>query len=403
MSGPLKGIRILDLTSVIMGPYATQILGDMGADVIKVEPPQGDSMRQIGPMKSVDMGALFLNSNRSKRSVVLDLKKRSAREALLAIAESVDVFVSNIRPQAMRRLELAYSDVTRVNPRLIYVGLYGYGEDGPYAGRPAYDDLVQGASGIAALAMRAGQIEPRYAPINLADRTVGIYAVGAIAAALYHRERTGQGQSIEIPMFETMASLVLSDHMGGETFVPAEDRMGYARLLSPHRRPYATKDGFLCVLLYTEPHWQSFLALLGREDEFDRDPRYRTLESRTKHIDELYATVSSAIATRNTADWLKAFIEVGIPASPLNDPEALLDDPHLAAVGLIERFAHPTEGAVRTVRSAGTWSRTQPSPRAHAPTLGEHSGEVLKEIGFSDSAIRAMIQERATASGCSGR
>jgi crotonobetainyl-CoA:carnitine CoA-transferase CaiB-like acyl-CoA transferase len=238
MTGPLAGLRILDLTTVLMGPYATQILGDMGADVIKIESPEGDSVRGIGPFRNPGMGSIFLQANRGKRSIVLDLKQPQGREALLKFVETADVLVYNLRAQVMQRLALGYADVAAANPRIIYAGLFGYGQNGPYAARPAYDDLMQGGTGIPSLVQRAGNSAPRYMPLAIADRVVGIWAVGAINAALWHRERTGQGQSIDIPMFETMAQLVLGDHMGGGLFEPAQGAMGYGRLLSHDRRPY---------------------------------------------------------------------------------------------------------------------------------------------------------------------
>jgi crotonobetainyl-CoA:carnitine CoA-transferase CaiB-like acyl-CoA transferase len=249
---PLEGLRIVDLTSMVLGPYATQILADYGADVIKVEPPQGDLMRKGGAAKSADMGALYLQLNRNKRSVVLDLKRPPARAALLRLCERADVLVHNTRLPAMRRLQLTDDDVRKVNPRLVYVSLIGYGDNGPYAGKPAYDDLIQGICALPATAARAGGQEPRYVPLTLTDRIVGINAVHAVLAAVLHRDRTGEGQSVELPMFETMAQLVLGDHLGGRSFEPPIGEPGYARLMTANRRPYATRDGYVCALIYTD-------------------------------------------------------------------------------------------------------------------------------------------------------
>ncbi|MFM9981307.1 MAG: CaiB/BaiF CoA transferase family protein, partial [Burkholderiales bacterium] len=242
--GPLAGVKVIDLTSVMMGPYATMILGDYGADIIKVESPDGDVMRQAAPMKHAGMGALFLQANRNKRSIVLDLKNPAARDALLKLASDADVFVHNIRPAAIGRLGLGAETLLALNPRLVYASLHGFGETGPYAGRPAYDDLIQGLTALPALTGKMTG-EPRYAPSVIADRIVGLNAVHAILAALLHRDRTGEGQSIEIPMFETMAGFVLGDHMGGRSFDPPIAPPGYPRLLAPDRRPYRTKDDYL--------------------------------------------------------------------------------------------------------------------------------------------------------------
>ena len=268
MTGPLTGLKILDLTTVLMGPYATQILGDMGADVVKIESPEGDSVRGIGPFRNPGMGSIFLQANRGKRSIVLDLKQQQGREALLKLVETADVLVYNLRPQVMERLRLGYADVAASNPKIIYAGLFGYGQDGPYAARPAYDDLMQGGTGIPSLVQRAGNPAPRYAPLAIADRVVGIWAVGAITAALWHRERHGEGQRIDIPMFETMAQLVLGDHMGGGLFEPALGDMGYGRLLSHDRRPYPTKDGYVCALVYSDKQWRRFFEAIGETARF---------------------------------------------------------------------------------------------------------------------------------------
>jgi len=241
-SGPLAGVRIVDMTTVLMGPYATQILGDMGADVIKVEPPQGDGSRKIGPMRNPGMGALFMHINRSKRSLVLDLKSKRGHAALMRLIATADVLIYNVRPQAMARLRLSYEDIERVNPHIIYVGAHGFGQNGPYASKPAYDDLIQGAVGLPMLAMRAGGDWPRYVPCTIADRSVGLNIVNVVAAALYHRERTGEGQAISVPMFETMAQFVLGDHLGGLSFEPPIGGSGYERLLSKERRPYSQPD-----------------------------------------------------------------------------------------------------------------------------------------------------------------
>src|SRR5438874_11851296 len=245
MSGPLSGVRVLDLTTVVMGPYATQILADFGADVVKVEPPGGDVMRYAWPFRNRGMGHIFLNANRNKRSIVLDLKQAAAHEACLALARKADVLVYNIRPQAMARLKLAYEDVRAVNPRLIYVGCFGFSQRGPYAAKAAYDDMIQGAAGIPHLLQRQGAAEPRYAPMIVADRSVGQQVASAVSAALYYREKSGKGQRIDVPMYEHLLQMILGDHLGGYTFDPPQGEPGYHRILAPDRRPYQTKDGWL--------------------------------------------------------------------------------------------------------------------------------------------------------------
>jgi crotonobetainyl-CoA:carnitine CoA-transferase CaiB-like acyl-CoA transferase len=393
-AGPLAGVRIIDLTSVMMGPYATMILGDYGADVIKVESPDGDVMRHAAPMRHARMGAMYLQGNRNKRSIALDLKKAGGREALLRLASTADVFVHNVRPAAMTRLKLGAGDLLGINPRLVYASLVGFGEQGPYAGRPAYDDLIQGLTALPAL---TGKItgEPRYSPATMADRIVGLNATHAILAALFHRERTGEGQAIEIPMFETMAQFVLGDHMAGRSFEPPIGPAGYSRLLSPDRRPYRTSDGYICALVYSDKQWSAFFCAIGEGDEAKRDPRLNSISARTRNYDFVYDWFSQVMKTRTTAEWMRFFEEADIPHAPLHDLDSLIDDPHLAAVGLIQSLEHPTEGTLRVAGPAATWSKTSPSIRQYPPGLGEHGEEILREAGFSNEEIKALVAEGA--------
>jgi crotonobetainyl-CoA:carnitine CoA-transferase CaiB-like acyl-CoA transferase len=385
MALPLDGVRIIDMTSVVMGPTTTQILGDYGAEVIKIEPPGGDVMRHAGPMRHAGMGPLFLAMNRNKRSIVLDLKKESARAAAMRLCAKADAMIHNIRPSSMTRLGLGYDAVAKARPDIVYVSLVGYGEGGPYAGKPAYDDLIQGASGIAALIGKVSGGEPRYVPSLICDRIVGITAAHAVLAALYRRARSGQGQAIEIPMFETMAEFVLADHLGGCTFDPPAGPTGYARLLAANRRPYKTRDGYVCVLLYTDRHWRDFFAASGNAGRFDADKRLDDPRERAKDFDAVYGIVAEIVATRTTAEWLELLDENDIPAMGLNDPDTLLEDPHLSAVGFFHDIDHPTEGRLRLMGRA----------RRMPPALGADGEAVLREAGFAAAEIAKLRDEGA--------
>jgi crotonobetainyl-CoA:carnitine CoA-transferase CaiB-like acyl-CoA transferase len=396
---PLDGLKVVDLTTVLMGPFATQTLGDMGADVIKVEAPGGDSVRAIGPARHPGMGPIFLNVNRSKRSLVLDLKNPQGLEALLAVCRDADVLVFNIRPKAMARLGLSYETLAALNPRLIYVGLIGYDQRGPYAARPAYDDLIQGAIGLPSLMHQAGGSRPTYAPLTIADYFCGVTGVSAILGAVVHRERTGRGQEITVPMFETMAQLMLSVHMGGRTFEPAIGPPGYARLLAPQRRPYRTRDGYVCALLYTDKHCEAFFRAVGRPELFTQDPRFANITERTRNIEALYELVEAQMAERTTAEWLELLDGADIPVMRLHDLDSLIDDEHLRQVGLLQEVDHPTEGRLRSVNVPTLWSDSQPGQTRHVPVLGEHSVEVLRESGLSEDAIGLLLKSGGTLDG----
>ena len=394
MSGPLAGIRVLDLTAYLLGPFATQILGDLGADVVKVESPEGDLLRDIGPARHKGMGALFLNLNRNKRSIVLDLKKPAGREAALKIAAGSDVFIHNMRPQAIARLGLAYEVVAQASPRIIYCGTYGYRQDGPYGDKAAFDDMIQGASGMAALMGRLSG-EPQYVPTPLVDKTVGITVAYAVLAALFHRERTGEGQCIEVPMLETMVQFLMLEHLYGLTFEPPLGETGYPRVLAPYRKPYRTKDGYVCIMPFTDRQWARFFDLAGRP-ELKQDPRFIDIAKRANHIDVLYEHLGEIALERTTADWIEALDEAQIPAMPMTEPKDLPDDPHLKATGFFEIVDHPSEGAIRNMAIPVTMSRTPGEVRYLAPRLGEHGREVLMEAGLSAAEIDALIACGAT-------
>ncbi len=369
MSAPLDGVRVVDVSNMLMAPYATQILGDMGAEVVKVESPGGDPVRGIGPMRNPGMGAIFLNVNRSKRSLVLDLKHPDGHAAVLELIRGADVLVFNVRPQAMERLGLGYEAIRAVNPGIVYAGLFGYGQTGPYAAKPAFDDLIQGAVSVPWLSHMADGGEPRYAPTAIVDRGVALWAVGQITAALYCRARTGQGQKIEIPMFEMMASFVLGDHLAGHAFEPPLGALGYPRMLNPDRRPYRTLDGFVCVMIYTDGHWRSFFRALGREAEFDRDARYASMTARTQNIVALYRELAELLATRTTAEWLALFERADVPAMPLHTPETLVQDPHLQASGFLLVRGAPERGA-----AARQWLFPAPGRPRSPPRRGPRRG-----------------------------
>ena len=394
MSGPLSGLKVLELTSVVLGPWAAQTMADMGADVIKIEAPFGDSNRQLGASRNPGMAALYLSNNRNKRSLVLDLKQESARDALLTIVKDCDVFLHNNRPQVMTKLRLEYEDIKSVNENIIYCGTYGYSKDGPYGEKGALDDSIQAASGIAALnELVLG--EPRYLPTVVADKTTAITVVYSILAALFHRERTGVGQEIEVPMFETMVSFVMAEHIWGEVFEPKLGEAGYTRLMSHHRKPYKTKDGYIAVLPYMNNHWQTFCEKAEREDLIE-DERFKDLSSRVKNIDDTYSETGKILATKTTQEWLDIFAETKVPVIVVNSLEDLFHDPHLEAVDFWQSYEHPTEGQLKMPGFPSKFSKTPSSIRKHAPKLGEHSKEILAEAGIDEETINKMVDSKAT-------
>ncbi len=394
-TGPLHGVRVLDLTTVFMGPSCTQLLGDLGADVIKVEAPGGDSTRSIGPHGDVGLGPLFMGLNRNKRSIVLDLKKPEGLAALLRLAKDADVLATNVRPAGMRRLGLGYEQLASANPRLIYAAMMGFSQRGPYAPKAAYDDMIQAATGLAAAVGEASGGEPRYLPITIADRSVGLYAFGVISAALYARERTGVGQSIEIPMFETMIPYILGDHLYGHTFDPPKAGFSYPRLMSPNRRPYKTKDGYVCCLIYTDRHWDVFLNAVGKGELLKTDPRFANIRTRTQAIDALYQMVADELAHRTTAEWRALLPESDIPIFPMHTFDSLLHDEHLAATGFFEHTEHPVVGKILETAVPSEWSGTPPTQRKSVPRLGEHTADVLREAGMGQAEIDVVLAQGA--------
>ena len=397
MSGPLSGIRVIDLTSVVFGPLATQILGDMGAEVIKIEGPEGDTTRYTGPARSSDMAALFMGLNRNKRSLVLDLKQESAKEALWRLIDGADVFVHSMRPQKIEALGFGHEAVLKRNPRTVYAGLHGYLNGGPYSGQPAYDDVIQGQAGIAAL-MSQVTGEPRYTPLIIADKTCAIAAVGAINAALFARERTGRGQFVEVPMFETMTFFVLAEHLYGHTFVPPEAPLGYTRLLAPSRRPYKTQDGYICMLAYTDPQWRKFWTTVGKP-ELANDPRFVDLANRSQNIADLYQIAGECLADRPTTEWLSIFQTLDIPSARISTLDEVFNDPHLAAVGMFKTVTHPTEGDIIMTQLPFRFSGTQGSVPRMQPKFGEHSAEILRETGIAEGGVQSLFESGGSIDG----
>ncbi|HEX7775560.1 MAG TPA: CaiB/BaiF CoA-transferase family protein [Parvibaculum sp.] len=406
-TGPLKGVRIVDLTSVVFGAYATQILGDYGADVIKVEAPSptggggqgGDIMRWAGKVPdgaSHDLGPIYLTINRNKRSILLDLRKKSALDALKKLIASADVLASNIRYEGMKRLGLAYEDVKKIKPDIVFVHAAGYGSNGPYAGLPAYDDLIQAGSGSADLLSRVdGDPKPRYVPTLMADKVSGLFMANAITAALFHRERTGEGQFVEVPMLETITSFVLAEHFYGHVFDPATGPWSYGRVTNPDRRPYKTKNGYIGLLPYSDKQWDQFFELAGKPGVFKNDPRFATYKARTQNIRELYAMIEELTETKTTEDWLAVLVPLSIPAVKMNRLDDLQDDPHLKAVDFFQRYEHPHAGPYFALRPPVRFGGTPANIRRHPPRLGEQTREVLAEIGLDADIIGALEAEGA--------
>jgi crotonobetainyl-CoA:carnitine CoA-transferase CaiB-like acyl-CoA transferase len=388
-TGPLAGVRIVDLTTVIMGPMATRILGDLGADVIKVEAPEIDFMRDFEPKRSPAMGAMSLNLHRNKRSIVLDLKTEPGHVALLDLVATCDVFVTNMRSAALERLGLSYADLVARRPDLVYCLATGFDSSGPYAGKAAYDDVIQAVSGMASMFAWMGG-EPAYVPTIAADKISGLHIVYAVLAALFRRATTGHGDAIEVPMAEAMASFNLVEHLNGHTLEPKEPPFSYQRLLTPHRRPRRSADGWVCVLPYTDRNWRDFFAIVGRPDLAD-DPRFSSVNARVTNVDALYALLDSFIGARTTAEWMQVCDDASIPAVPVVDLEHIDENPHFAATGLLEIDEHPTEGAYRVVRDPVRFASGNPGVWRPSQRPGTSTVEILLELGYDDDAIQAVI------------
>lgn len=392
---PLAGLRVIDLGSVVFGPYCSQWLADLGADVIKVEAPEGDSTRLTGPSLERGMSALFLGCNRGKRGIVLDLKLADGRAALDRLLEGADVLLHSIRPQKLQSLGLDPDALLQRHPRLVYAGLHGFGEAGPYGGRPAYDDVIQGMSGIADLmAKQSG--EPRYLPTIAADKVSGLVAAMSILAAIVRRQATGRGGFVEVPMFETLVAFNLVEHLYGHQFDPPLASMGYPRAMAPWRKPLPTLDGHVCIMPYTDAHWSGFFRAADAEFHL-QDQRFTDIGTRTTHIGALYAIAGELITRKSTAQWLELLEKAQVPCAPVFTLESLETDPHLVATGF---FAH-VETRAGTLKYPGVpviFDGERP-PVGVPPRLGEHTRSVLAEAGFSDADIDALLASRAARQG----
>lgn len=393
LRSPLSGIRVIDLSTTFMGPYCTALLAQWGAEVVKIEAPGGDVLRYIGDVKELGMGPVFLNANRGKRSVVLDLKTPGGRLVLDRLARDCDVLVHNLRPEAAARLEVTEERMMSLNDQLIYCSLRGFGAGGPYQHRAAYDDVIQAASGMAAV-QGGGDGPPTYLRTSAADKIMGILGAAAVLAGLQGRQLDGRGRAIEVPMFESMASFMLLEQQGGMVFDPPDGPVGYPRTESPHRRPCRTKDGYLSVMLYTDEQWAAFFRAIGQPRLLD-NPRYRTIRERTLHIDELYELVNAQMLQRDTAEWQQILGDADIATGPINTIEDLFEDEHLAATGFFESVEHPAIGKLKLARPPVVMGDRDTGRLRHAPRLGEHSIEVAGELGFDRQTITDLLQQRA--------
>lgn len=394
---PLTGLKVVDMTTLAMGPLAAQILGDYGADVVKVESPAGDPFRNTLPTRSPGMGHVFLQLNRNKRSLAVDLKASAMREPIRRLIEGADIFVSNVRPAAMAGLALDYAAVAKINPSIIYCAAYGFSERGPYAGRPAADDTIQAMSGLVSLHGRATGI-PQLAATVVADKAVGLMLVNAILAAVIHRMKTGGGQFIEVPMFESMVAFVMPEHLGGQAYVPSAGPSGYSRIINPMRRPFATSDGYLCVLPYTTPQWHRFFKLIGRDD-LAVDPALADPVNRNRRMEELYGLIADAMPRRTTKEWVRDLIAADILFGETLSPEDLVEDPHLQAMSMFPVVEHPTEGQIRMIGIPVQSSAEATGVTRLPPKLGQHSREVLAELGLAPAQIDDLVRAGSVVDG----
>jgi crotonobetainyl-CoA:carnitine CoA-transferase CaiB-like acyl-CoA transferase len=392
---PLKGIKILDLTAVVVGPVATWRLGQFGADIIKVESPAGDLMRGLGGLSPTGQhSGAYLHLNRGKRNICLDLKKQEGMAICQKLVEWSDVIVANMRPDALERLGLDAHTIRSKYPEKIYCLITGYGTDGPYSGLPTYDSVLQGASGIAGLTL-ARDGKPAYVPMLICDHVVGEITAGAVMAALMQRQKTGQGASIEVPMFETMAAFVLQEHLAQQSFEPALGKAGDLRLLSPHNQPVKTKDGYISFTINTDAQVHAFLRITDRAEVLS-DNRFTTIANRAKYVSEWFEIRGAALDNKTTDEWLDIFRTADLPAMPCHTLETLPQDAHLKAVGLLDFENHPTEGKTAVIRSTIQVDGQYPSARSSAVPCGWDSMGILEELGYTTTEVETFIIQKAT-------
>ncbi|MFN3233572.1 MAG: CaiB/BaiF CoA transferase family protein [Alphaproteobacteria bacterium] len=394
-TGPLAGIRVIDMSTVVLGPYAGQIMGDLGAEVIRVESPQSDMTRWAGNSPHPGFGTIFMTCNRNKRSLCLDLRKDSAKAAFRELIKTADVFLHNVRRAGIARLGFDYEDVKAIKPDIVYVHAVGYGSEGPYAGQPAYDDLVQAAGGSAGLnAFIDPEAHPEFMPTLAADKTSGLHAAYATMAALFHRERTGEGQFVEVPMLESFASFLMIEHLNGHVYDPPTGDYGYHNIINFKRRPYPTSDGHLCIMPYQVEQWRRILKL-GGLDIADDDPRFIDMNALRSSINELYDLLRTITPAKTSDEWADIFVEMDVPFAHINSPVNIMEEPHLKDVGLFQRREHPHEGGYMAMRHPVKFEATPAGIYRDPPALGEHNREVLAEAGLSDDTINALESEGA--------
>ena len=385
-TGPLKGLKVVDMSTVVLGPFATLNLADMGAEVIKVENGDGkfagDMMRHAGDSPTGDLGPIYTALNRNKKSITLNGKHADQKAVIIELLKHADVFFHNIRMAGMERLDLDYDSVKAINPKIIYIHCAGFGQGGEYAHRQAYDDLIQCASGFASLfEMRGDSGRPLYAPTLVADKTIGLFAVNATLAALYHREKTGEGQFVQVPMFEAFTWFNMVENLWGETFIPGNGRMAYTRSINPNRKPYPTKDGYIGLVPYNDAQWERFFELGGKPGIFE-DPRFSTYKERTKNITELYALIEDIASNKTTEEWLELLDKNDIPAMRYNNLEDILTDPHLNQVGFWQERESENTGKYRTIKHPVVYSASPANIYADPPTLGADGDEILAALGM---------------------
>jgi crotonobetainyl-CoA:carnitine CoA-transferase CaiB-like acyl-CoA transferase len=394
LSGPLASVRVVDMTTVVVGPICTRTLADYGAEVVKVEAPGGDLLRTMAEgSRNPGMSGKFINFNRNKRSIGLDIKKPEGHAALLRLIEKADVFVSNVRPDALERARLDHPHLSKANPRLIHCSILAFGRGGRYFNRPAYDPVIQSLSGVAGTIARATG-EPRFVPMVMSDHVSGLIAAQAIGFALFRREKTGKGEAIDVPMLENMASFVASEHLGAATFDPPVGPTGDGRLLSPNYRPVPTRDGFVTVRPNTNAQAFAFFDAIGRP-ELKTDPRFDSAASRTRHAREYFEVQATCLGHKTTDEWVALFDALDVPAARYNTIDELMTDPHLEEVGFFREEHHPSEGKIRRSKLANTFSGGSRERETHAPLYGEHTREILAELGYSTADIDGMVAGKA--------